>query len=561
MKKKIGVYVCECGPNIASKMHIDKILESVKSHNSEDVEIVPIKHKLLCSVQGKKFLEEDIKKQELTHLVVAACSPREHNTTFMNICKKSDLNPYLYKMINIREQVAWVIPDKEKATEKAIQYINGGISRVQYQGELFENKIDAIPDVLVIGGGISGIESALSLANEKRKVVLIEKTDKLGGNSVFYKKLLPRQGAEKDFIAKKIAEVTNNKNIKIHLETELEEILGFLGNFEVTLRNVNNKDNKIEIKIGATIVATGFQLSNPTSFKNVKYKESDEVYTSLEIEKMFSEKGKILLSSGSEPKTVALVHCVGKDEKKYCSQICCNYMMKIANYFKEQSKEIKVKEFYKDLCLPNKDDEKLFRDTEKNGVDFVRIKDIDIQGNEIKYTGINGKNEKTKFDMIVVAPPIEPKAGTKNLSQIIDIPLDEFGFFQEVHQTTNPTGTATDGVFIVGTAQGPKGISNSMLMSQAVSGKIKTQLIPGEKIIPEVKTSEILEAYCMGCKTCLEVCCFGAIYFDEIKGISRVNEALCRGCGNCIASCPSEAIRHKHFTSEQLFQEVIEILK
>jgi len=562
MKKKIGVYVCECGPNIADKVDIDKIIETVvTTNNTENVEIIGERHKLLCSVDGKVFLEEEIKKKKLTHLVVAACSPRDHNNTFINICKKTELNPYLYQMINIREHCAWIIPDKDKATQKAIQYIQGGVSRVQYQTELIEKKLDTNPDVLVIGGGIAGIEAALSLANKNRKVTLIEKSGALGGKSVGFKELLPRQTGGAEYLRKQIKDISNNENIQVLLNTEIEKIIGFLGNFEIILCDVTNRDKKIEIKTGAAIAATGFGLSVPTDFSNINYDEKDEVYTSLEIEKMIAEKGKINLSSGKQPKTVGLIHCVGRDEKKYCSQICCNYMMKIANYFKNQSADIDVKEFYQDLCLPHKDDQKLFEDTLNNGVDFIRIKEASLNSTKVKYIGVDGKSQDVDFDMVVVAPPMEPSSSTKELAEILDIPLDEFGFFQEAHQSTNPVGTSTDGIFIIGTAQGPKGISNTMLMAKAAAGKISTQLIPGEQIIPEVKVSEVLEAFCMGCKNCLDVCCYGSIYFDEIKGISVVNEAICRGCGNCVASCPSGAIRLKHFTNEQIYQEVIEALK
>ncbi len=561
MKKKIGVYVCECGPNIADKVDIDKIIETVvAANNSENVEIIGDRHKLLCSAAGKVFLEEEIKNKELTHMVVAACSPRDHNSTFINVCKKTELNPYLYKMVNIREHCAWIIPDKDKATNKAIEYIQGGVARVQYQTELIEKKLDTNPDVLVIGGGIAGIEAAISLAGKKRKVTLIERSAVLGGKSVFLKELLPSQ-AGKEYINKRIKDLTDNENIQVFLNTEIEKIIGFLGNFEIILSDVTNKDKKTEIKTGATIVATGFGLSDVTEFSNINYDTKDEVYTSLEIEKMLSEKGKLKLSSGVPPKKVGLIHCVGRDEKKYCSQICCNYMMKIANYFKKQSAKIEVKEFYKDLCLPHKDDQKLFNLTKKNGVDLVRIKEVSLNGTKIKYSRIDGTIEENEFDMVVVAPPIIPSDSTKNLSEILDIPLDEFGFFQEAHLSTNPVGTSTDGIFIIGNAQGPRGISNSILMAHAASGQIRTQLIPGEQIVPEVKVSEVLEAFCMGCKNCIDVCCYGAIYFDEIKGISVVNEAICRGCGNCVASCPSGSIRLKHFTNEQIYQEVIEALK
>ncbi len=562
MKNKIGVYVCECGPNIADNVDIDKIIETISSlDQSEYVEIIVKKYGLLCSVEGKKYIEEEINENDFTHLVIAACSPRDHNNTFIDICKKTKLNPYLYKMINIREHCAWIIHDKEKATQKAIQYIRAGIQRVLYQSELFEKQLDSNPDVLIIGGGIAGIEAALSLASHDRKIYLIEKSGELGGKAVHFSKLLPRQTGGAEYIKHQVEAATNNENIRVFTNAEIKSVIGFLGNYEVVVGNNEDSEQDRELKMGAIIVATGYQLSKPADFTDYKFKKKDEVYTSLEIEKMIRQNGKMLLSSGKQPQSVALIYCAGRTEKGYCSGICCNTMLKMAQYFKEQSSDMKVMAFVKDLCLPHKEDQKYFKETETLGVDFIRIKEIELKGTEVKYTEINDKAGETSFDMVVIAPAMEPTAGTKELAELLDIPLNETGFFQEAHHSINPVATSTDGIYIVGSAHGPKGISDSIMQAQAAAGKILSQLIIGEKIIPEVRVSEILEAFCMGCKTCLEVCSYGAINYHERKGISIVNEAVCRGCGNCVGSCPSGAIRLKHFTNPQLYQEVFAALK
>ncbi len=566
MSKKIGVYVCECGPNIADKVDIKKILAEISSL-SEPPEriIITRKHKLLCSNEGQDFLADEIKKNELTHLVIAACSPRDHDITFMNVCKRTNLNPYLYKLVNIREHCAWIIPDKEEATEKAIQYIRAGINRVAYQAPLTEKELDSIPDVLVIGAGIAGIETSLSLASEKRKVYLLERTSSIGGKVTKFGKILPHQGTNLDIIREKIQAVQENENIKIFTETEVEKAVGFLGNFEITLKNINNDDQKNEFKVGAIVVATGYNLFNPEKISRYGYGKIDDVYTSMEIEESNSKTGKILLKSGKAPRTAALIHCVGREEKGYCSRVCCNYMFKIAQYLKEKIPDIKITELYQDLCLPNKADQEFFVDTKNKEVDFIRFKDIAIKQKDkdkfIEYTKMDGKMEKISAEMIILAPAIEPAAGSEDIAELLNISIDEMGFFQEAHQKLNPVATSIDGVFIVGSAQNPKNIPDSMMDAQAVGGKILTQLIPGVKLVPEVTISEISDAFCTGCQTCLSVCSYGAIYFDEDRNISVVNEAICRGCGNCVASCPSGAAHAKHFTSSQIYQEILEAIR
>ncbi len=560
MKAKIGVYVCECGPNIGQSIDIPGVMEAVPAlEGYGDVEIVAKSFGLLCSGDGKEYLKREITENGYTHLVVAACSPRDHNSTFMGVCKEAGLNPYLYKIINIREHCGWIIHDKEKATDKAVQYIRAGISRVLYQSELFEKQLKITPDVLVIGGGIAGMEAALSLAGPDRKVYLAERTGELGGKSARFASLLPRQGQGAAALRRKVEAVRDNEHIRVFFNTELESTIGFLGNFEVVLAGAGD-DVRTDLKVGAIIVATGYRMSDPKSSAGYDYSDSDEVYTAPEIEKMHSGGG-IALRSGGKPRSVALIHCVGRQAKGYCSRICCNYMMKIAGYFKQMSEGTEVTEFFFDMCLPHKADQEFFNHTAGLGIEFKRVTGIGVSGTSVGFTEIGGKKQEKTFDMVVLAPAMEPCKGTEALAELLEIDLDERGFFKEAHQTTDPVATSLDGIFVVGASQGPRGISDCVLMAQAAAGRIRAQLIPGGKIVPEVKVSEVLEAYCTGCRTCLEICGYGAIYFDDQKGISVVNEAVCRGCGNCFGSCPSGALRTKHFTNSQLYREVTEALR
>ena len=562
MSEKIGIYVCECGPNIASKVDIEKIMQELaKLEDYKDKELIIKNHKLLCSVEGKIFLENEINENNLTHLVCAACSPRDHDTTFINVCKKTKLNPYLYQMVNIREQCAWIIPDKEEATSKAIRMIHAGMDRVLYQQPLEEKPLDSNPDVLIIGGGIAGMEAALTLASKNRSVYLVEKSEELGGKSAKLKELLPRQCVSLNTLRRKKSEIQSNKYIKVFTNTILDSIVGFLGNFEIVVKNVNGSGNTTELLAGAVVLATGFNLTDVSSLNSYNIKKEDEVYNALEIEEMLSANGKITMRNGNEPGKVALIHCVGRPEVGYCSKICCDYLLKIAKLIKDHSPKIEVTELYKHMCLPNKHDEDFYKLVKQKGINFIKIKNANVTGTTINFTDITDAKKKLNVDMVIVGTAMIPSSDTVKLAEELKLDLHETGFFQEAHLKINPVSTNTDGVFVVGGAHGPVGITESMLQAQAAAGKIFTQLIPGQKIIPEIKVSEILEAYCTGCQTCLDVCGFGAIYFDEDKGISVVNEAICRGCGNCVGSCPSGSIRTKHFTNSQLYQEVKEALR
>ena len=179
----------------------------------------------------------------------------------------------------------------------------------------------------------------------------------------------------------------------------------------------------------------------------------------------------------------------------------------------------------------------------------------------MEYKAAGGKKDSIAVDMAILAPAMVPSEDTSKLAEILNLPLDETGFFKEVHEMLDPISTPIEGVYVAGCALGPKNIPESIIQSQAASGKILSSLIPGKKIEPEVKVSEIREEFCTGCQTCLSVCFYGAISFDEYKGISVVNEAICRGCGSCVGICPSGAIRSKHFTYPQLYFEVLQALR
>jgi heterodisulfide reductase subunit A len=560
MSVRIGVYVCECGPNIPDKIDIDRVLEEISPLKNV---VAAKKFKLLCSNDGKKYLVNEIRQEELTHLVVAACSPREHEKTFMQVCLGAGLNPYLFQLVNIREQCAWMIPDKNEATRMAIKYIRAGISRVVLHKSLAKKELEVNPDVLVIGGGISGIEAGLSLAGKKRKVYLVERSDTIGGMAKKLSQLLPHQGAGLSVIQEKIEKIESDENITVLTGCEVADVRGFLGNFEASIQKRGQETAPRTILVGAVVVATGFDLWDSFDPAVYGYGDIDDVITAMEFEEM-SASSKILLKSGMPPQSVALIHCVGRKEKGYCSKVCCLYSLKFAQQLREKQPPADVYEFCTDLCLPEKTDQGYFEEAQKRGVRFIRADEIKIKKKDgkirIEYDIGRGRGEAVEVEMAVLAPAMVPAKGSDRLARMLNIPLDETGFFKEAHSMLDPVASPIGGIYIVGCASGPRNIPESIVQAQAASGKILSVLVPGRKLEPEVKVSEINDELCTGCQTCLTVCFYGAISFNKFKGVSVVNEAICRGCGSCVGSCPSGAISSKHFTYGQLYQEILEAL-
>lgn len=233
MKK--AVYFCRCGTNIAEKIDADKVAAAVGP--MADVAYVRTVD-FLCSEEGKEFLEADLKASGAERVVIAACSPRDHEKTFMRILQKADINPYLMQMTNIREQVAWVTEDPAEATDKAITYIRSSLDRVGLHEPLEDKQIEMDTAVLVVGAGPAGLRAALSIAEAGRKVVLVEKAPLFGGMPVMYEEVFPNMECGPCLLEPLMDEALHGEyasNIELLTLAEVKEVVGFYGNFTVKI--------------------------------------------------------------------------------------------------------------------------------------------------------------------------------------------------------------------------------------------------------------------------------------------------------------------------------------
>jgi heterodisulfide reductase subunit A len=185
---KVGVYVCDCGSNIAGTVDVKAVVEAASALPGV---VIAREYKYVCSEPGQQLIQQDIKEQKLERVVVASCSPRMHEPTFQAAVAKAGLNPFYFAMVNIREQVSWVIKDKEQGTAKAERLIRAAVARVLLQEELFSRTDPVTPAALVVGGGIAGIQSALTIADAGYKVYLVERQPSIGGHMAQLDKTFP----------------------------------------------------------------------------------------------------------------------------------------------------------------------------------------------------------------------------------------------------------------------------------------------------------------------------------------------------------------------------------
>jgi heterodisulfide reductase subunit A len=339
----------------------------------------------------------------------------------------------------------------------------------------------------------------------------------------------------------------------------------------------DQKDEIVEIEIGNIIVATGFQQFDPAPITQFGYGRYNNVLTGLEFERLTNASGptsgKVTLKDGSEPKSVAILHCIGSRDTnyhKYCSRVCCMYSLKFAHLLREKLPEADVYQLYIDMRCAGSGYEEFYERLQEEGVNFIRgkageITDIAENPEEkgklvvlVEDTLVRRKR-RLAVDMVVLSCALEPRADSEQMARILSLSRKADGFFLEKHPKLDPVATTTDGIYIVGCCQSPKDIPDTVAQASAAAARVLAVIAKG-KVEIEAATAVIDEERCAGCKICIDLCPYKAIGFDEEKKVSRVNEALCKGCGTCVAGCPSGAIKGKHFTTEEIMAEIEGVL-
>jgi heterodisulfide reductase subunit A len=240
------------------------------------------------------------------------------------------------------------------------------------------------------------------------------------------------------------------------------------------------QDEELQLKVGAIVVATGFSSFDPSKTTQYGYKKLSDVYSAMEAERMCASngptQGQIITKSGEPPKSVAIIHCVGREEKGYCSSICCMASLKLSHFIKNKLPEIKITQFYSDLCIPGKAYQNFYEEVRESGVDFIRatVTEVSQSGKElaIKYKTDDGKESTSTMDMVILNPALEAGADSSKLAKLLNIPQGKEGFFSEKEPDLTSVATAREGIFIAGCAQSPKDIAETVAEAEAAAGRI-----------------------------------------------------------------------------------------
>jgi heterodisulfide reductase subunit A len=577
---RVGVFVCHCGVNIGGVVKVPEVVEYAKTlpnvAYAED-------NIYTCSEAGIDSIKDAIKKYNLNRVMVASCTPRTHEPLFRSACEEAGLNPYLFEMANIREQCSWVHPkEPEKATGKAKDLVRMAVARAAWLEPQTEPEVEIKDSALVIGAGIAGMTAAVTLANQGFKVYLIEKEKEVGGYVRRLYKLYPTMEEATKIIKPIIEAVEKHENIELMTSTTVEEVSGYVGNFNVT---ATKKGKKIPLEVGTIIVACGGLNYEPAKGL-YQYGVYDHVITQIELDHLLRQ-GKL-----GKPERVVMIQCVGarkgeirgyqlesfpksdtakllgkvlKAKKEqgwpYCSRICCMNAIKNAILIKTVSPETDVIILYSDLRV-YKEYEDFYskaRDLEVKFIKFLEIVTPEVTQTPDKrlrvlaYDMLAGREAEFICDYVTLSTPLIPHKDEVILARMLKIPISPDGFLMEAHLKLRPVDTTMDGIYLAGVASGPKDVPETITTAKAAAGRAAI-LMANRKMKSEAITAVVDEELCIGCGLCEELCPYGAPRVEE--GKSKIVDVLCRGCGVCAAECPRRAITMHHYSDQQFLAQV-----
>jgi len=545
---RLGVFLCDCGGTLSKAT--DFLAIKAKLEKLPDVTYVSISHDL-CLERAREAMQKDIKDKGISQVVVAACSPELHENDFMNIIQAAGVNRYLLSMANIREQCFWAHPERDKAAKKAMAQIVMAINRARFLEPVEQTKISVNRDVLVIGGGMAGIEAAIELSNLNLKTTLIEKEAILGGKLNQFVNLYPVRVTPGELLAAKLKQVDERQNIDVLTSAELIDVSGEVGNFSARIKGGNGEFVR---NFGAIIFATGYN----TQFSSQIYgfELSNNIITQSQLEEMLKSSSEVK----ETPKSVCFVVDISDEHSRASTLSALRNALGVKEKF---GGEVCV--LCKNLKVDGAGLERLYRDCRNKGVLFIKF---DIPPKILKQDGeirievedvlMPGERVSLSCDLLVVEETSIPPLDSKVLSSTLNIGLDAQGFYQENNVHLYPVASNREGIFFAGNCHADLDLMRAL--TEASNAALSAyQLLAQEKITVETEKVMVDPDKCRFCLTCIRACPHHAIQEVRVnheKMVAQIVDLACQGCGICAAVCPAKAIKSKDWSDEQILAEL-----
>ncbi len=554
---RVGVFACHCGANIGRTVDIPSLVDYAQ-------ELDNVAHAedglFICSTDAAAQISKTIEEKQLNRVVVAACTPRTHEPLFRDTLREGGLNQYFFDMANIREHCSWVhTKQKEEATAKAKDIVRMSVARTTQLEPLNEYELPVTKRALVVGGGLAGLTSALSVANQGFEVVLVEKDKDLGGMARRVHRTLDGLDVQETLVSL-VKKVYRHQLIQVCHSATITDVSGYVGNFVTT---IEYEGRVRQVEHGVAVLATGAAEHKPTEFL---YGEDERVLTQLELEGQIAFGDERL----SQTKSLAMIQCVGcrNDDRNYCSRICCSQAIKNALHLKERDPETELTVFFRDMRTYGYSED-YYREAAEKGVRFVRyepdeqpkVEAVKERGKEVlRITTpdpILGHNLAIDADMLVLSAAVVPSEGSDEAASLFKVAKNPDGFFQEAHVKLRPVDAGADGIFLCGNAHYPKHFGETISSAYGAAGRA-VSLLSQDTVTASGSVCRVAEVDCISCGACVTACTYGAVQMKDtpLGKKAEVNPVLCKGDGLCCAKCPTAAIVLDHYTDEAIFSQI-----
>ena len=555
-RPQVGVFFCLCGAEDGGAVDLANVEAFAKGlpnvvYVSGDV--------ATWGAEAQTTIAEAIRENRVNRVVVAGCSPRTHEKFFQETMRKAGLNKYLLEFANFWYQDALVHADQPAlATEKARDLIRMAAAKAVLLEPLADQEHRIAQRALVVGGGVSGMVAARSLADQGYPVYLVEQSDQLGGYALNLHKTW--KGNEVvPYVEGLVQSVSSHPNITLRLSSSLAHVEGYVGNFKSTVQNGSGTE---VVEHGVAILATGGKEFQPLEYL---YGQDARILTHQELDRRFKAMDPGLRTI----QTAVFIQCVGSREpdRPYCSRVCCTHSIESALELKRINLELKrikpdtpdtdIYVFYRDLRTYG-DREKLYLEARRAGVMFFRFSleakpQVEAADGKLKVTvfdSILQKNVSIIADLVTLAPAILPN-DVKSVAKFFEVPVGSEGFLCEAHLKMRPVDCDTDGVFLCGLAHYPKSLDESIVQAMGAASRAAAFLAKDSvRFTGAVAFTD--QFMCSSCGTCVSICPFSAAGFND-KGKADISPALCRSCGLCVASCRSGAIHLRGSDDAQIY--------
>ena len=554
---RVGVFVCHCGANIGRVVDVPSVVDY--SLTLDNV-VYATEQLFSCATDSAHSITETIREKGLNRVVVAACSPRTLEPLFRDTLREAGINQYYFEMANIREHCSWVHSrEKEDATEKAKDITRMSVARVRHLQPLQEIDLPVNRTALVVGGGIAGMNSALSIANQGHEVYLLEKDTDLGGTARRIHYTLDGMDVQA-YLRDLVRKIYQHPSIHVYTEAMITEATGYVGNF---VTKVKSERGITEIKHGAAVIAVGADEYKPTEYL---YGEDDRVLTQLELGEQIAKGDERLINARS----LVMIQCVGcrQADRDYCARVCCSNAIKNALKLKELNPQMDITILFRDIRTYGFSED-YYREASNKDVKFIRyepddkprVEAVEEEGRPVLRVTlpdyILGRKLAVDADYLALAAAVIPSAGNREISQFFKVALGPDDFFKEAHVKLKPVEFGTEGVYLCGLAHYPKHMPESINQAYGAASRALT-LLSHDTVTVSGSVCEVNEKKCMSCGACISACTYNAIEFRATRQGKKagVNPVLCKGDGLCNAKCPTGAIFLKHFTDEDLLSQI-----